>query len=974
VNEQPSSKWSKYFFGILIGLILIAWLSRVYTDYQWMASVEQAAVFVKILSTRAVLAAVVGVIWFVWLYLNMRYARKPLPADVTFVGRRLLPDEEREQIEQYADRGLLIIAIVAGLMAALAASGKWQDYLLFANAVDFGGTDPVLHYEIGFYVFKLGFIQYVWRSLLYGVIIAFVLSALVHLYQEAIRFVGNTVHIMPRARQHLFSLLALALFIKIYDYRLMQFNLMYSSRGEFFSGLSYADGHARFPVLFAMMGVALITGIIMLVSIRQRGFKLPGWALAGLIVISLLAGTVYPAAIQTLIVRPNQLEVEREYAAHNIKATNDAYGLSDVQAKTFPRSRPVTAGDISKNQETIKSIRLWDHRPLEITYDQEQGLRRYYKFADVDVDRYTLNGEYRQVMLSARQLNYGQLPSQTWVNKFLTYTHGYGLCVSPVHNADEAGFPLFWVKDIPPVAEYEELKLSQPRLYYMASTRPRLIELIAPPEQRPAPPNVNQPGGPEAGMQYQEPPPSFGAQQVRVEPNPYVIVNTKNPELDYPKTKTEGQAGQNVTTHYTGTGGVAIDNWLNRIAFAIRFKDKDILFTKYLKPGSKLQMNRYLPERLQAITPFPVVVYDPDPYLVVVDGRLKWICDAYTISRMYPYSTRWPQVGNLNYMRNSVKVVVDAYTGTPTFYIVDKQDPVLRCYRNIFPTLFTDAPMPAEVAKHIRYPQLMFRVQAEVYTRYHMKDPNTFFHNEDEWAIPPELYAGYRRPMEAYYVIVKLPGEDRAEFIQMVPMVLAGREEKNLVAWIAARSDQPHYGDLVVYKFSAAESFLGPMQFESLIDADDYISQQFSLWNVEGSQVVRGNTLIIPIENSLLYVEPIYIVSTEAAFPVLKQVILSSGERIVMKATLDEALESLFGSDAGVTVAKKPTAEVAEPTAPEVPTTTGVDVDKLAQLIRRAQQLSAEADRLRRTGDLAAYQAKNEELQKVIKQLGAAVP
>ncbi len=493
--------------------------------------------------------------------------------------------------------------------------------------------------------------------------------------------------------------------------------------------------------------------------------------------------------------------------------------------------------------------------------------------------------------------------------------------------------------------------------------------MIAPPEQRPPPPDVSQPGGPEAGMQYQEPP-SFGTQQVRVEPNPYVIVNTKNPELDYPKT--EGPAGQNVTTHYAGTGGVAIGNWLNRIAFAVRFKDKDIVLTNYIKPGSKIQMNRYVPDRLQAIIPFPAVVYDPDPYLVVADGRLKWLCDAYTVSRMYPYSTRNPQIGSLNYMRNSVKVVVDAYTGQPTFYAVDDQDPVLQCYRKIFPTLFTDSKqMPKAIREHVRYPQLLFRVQAEIYTRYHMKDAATFFHNEDEWAIPPELYAGYRRPMEAYYVIVKLPGESKAEFIQMMPMVLAGREEKNLVAWMAARSDGDNYGELLVYKFSAAESFLGPMQFESLIDQDDYISKQISLWDQKGSQVVRGNTLVIPIEHSLLYVEPLYLVSTEAAFPVMKQVIVSSGERIVMKPTLDEALEDLFGAGARVTVAKTPAAGVTEPTAPGTPT--GVDVDTLAQLIGRAQTLSAEADRLRRTGDLAGYQAKNEELQKVIRQLGAAV-
>ncbi len=974
MNEQPSSKWSKYFLGILIGLILIAWLCRVYTDYEWMKSVAQAAVFVKILSTRVMLAVVVGVICFIWFYLNMRYARKPLPADVTFVGRRLLPDEEREQIEQYADRGLLIIAIVAGLMAALVASGKWQDYLLFTNAVDFGATDPILHHEIGFYVFKLSFIQYVWRSLLYGVIIAFVLSTLVHLYQEAIRFVGNTVHIMPRARQHLFALLALALFIKIYDYRLMQFNLMYSTRSQSFFGASYADLHAKFPVLYIMMAAALIAGILMLVCIRRRGFKLAGWTIGMLLVVSLLAGTAYPALVHQLIVKPNELAVETRFIQHNIHATNEAYGLTNAKIGRFPEEQPLTAEIIANNQETIKSIRLWDHRPLETTYDQKQGLRPYYKFADVDVDRYTINGEYRQVMLAARQLNYAGLPakSQTWVNKYLTYTHGYGLCMSPVHESADGGLPRLWVKDLPPEGSYDELKVERPGLYYMAKHGARLIEVIAPPEHRPPPPDVNRPGGPEQGMQYQEPPPSIGAQTVRVEQTAYTIVNTKNRELDYPQT---AAAGQNEMTHYAGTGGVSISGLLRRLVFAMRFKDKNILLTPALTLGSKIQMNRYVPDRLYAITPFPIMVYDPDPYLVLVDGQLKWICDAYTVSRMYPYSTRMPpQLGSLNYIRNSVKVVVDAYNGKPTFYVFDESDPVLQCYRKIFPSLFTDsAQMPPELRKHIRYPQLLFRVQAETYARYHMKDVGTFYNNEDEWAIPPELYAGYPRSMEAYYIILKLPGEERAEFIQMVPMVLKGREDKNLVAWIAARSDEPHYGELLVYQFSAAQFFLGPMLFESLVDQDPAISEKLTLWGQSGSQVIRGNTLVIPIEQSLLYVEPIYLVSTETPFPVLHRVVVAAGNEIVMEPTLDQALAKLFGRAARVTVAKEPTAEVAEPSAPEAPTPAGVDVDKLAQLIREAQTLSAEADRLRRTGDLAGYQAKNEELQKVIKQLGAAV-
>ena len=970
MNQQQSSKWMRYFFGIVVALIFIGWLSRVWTDYLWMTSVAQGPVFVKILVTKLLLGVIVGVIFFVWLFINIRIARRPLPADVTFVGRRLLPDEERKQIEQYADRALLIFALVAAFLAASLATGKWRDYLLFANGGEFGIADAELGLDVGFYVFKLAFIQYVWRSLLYGVVIAFAVSALVHLYQETIRIVGNTLHIMPRARKHLFILLAAVLFLKIYDYRLMQFNLMYSTRSQSFFGGSYADFHAKFPVLFVMMGIVLIAGVLMLACIRRRGFKLAGWTLGGLLVVSLLAGTAYPALIHQLIVKPNELAVESKYIEHNIKATNDAYGLTDAKIGPFPEEQPLTAQVIANNQETIKSIRLWDHRPLETTYDQKQGLRPYYKFADVDVDRYTINGEYRQVMLAARQLNYAGLPakSQTWVNRYLTYTHGYGLCMSPVHESADGGLPRLWIKDLPPESDYGNLKVERPGLYYMVKHRPRLIELIAPPERRPPPPDVNQPSGPGAGMEYQEPPPSIGARSVRVEQTPYAIVNTSNRELDYPQT---GTTGQNVTTHYAGEGGVPISGLLRRLAFALRFKDKNILLTPALLPESKIHMNRYVPDRLYAITPFPIMVYDPDPYLILVDGELKWICDAYTISRMYPYSTRMPpELGSLNYIRNSVKVVVDAYDGKPTFYVFDETDPVLQCYRRIFPTLFTDlAQMPASVRAHIRYPQLLFRVQAETYGRYHMKDVGTFYNNEDEWTIPPELYSGYQRSMEAYYIILKLPGEERAEFIQMVPMVLKGREDKNLVAWMAARSDEPHYGELLVYQFSAAEFFLGPMQFESLVDQDPAISEKLTLWGQSGSQVIRGNTLVIPIEQSLLYVEPIYLVSTETPFPVLQQVVVAAGNEIVMEPTLEQALARLFGQAARVTPTVAPPS--AEPAAPAAPTE--ADLGELKRIIQRALQLEAEAAQLLREGDLAGYQQKQQEQKRLLEQLGGAV-
>ena len=495
-----TSKWIRYFFVImLIGIVVVKLLS-LYTDYLWMGSVGQGAVFKTILGTRVLLGIIVGGLFFVWLWLNIRIARRPLPADVTFIGRRLLPEEEREQIEQYADRSLLIFALAGGLLAALYGSGRWLEYLQFTHAVDFGSADPLLGRDVGFYVFKLNFIQYLWRSCFYAVVIAFVVSVLVHLYQEAIRLVGNTVHALPRARLHCLGLLALALFVKMYGYRLMQYNLMYSTRGEFFSGASYADAHARFPLLYLMMILVGVVGIVMLISIRQRGFKLAGWALGILVAVSFLGGSVYPAAIQKLVVQPTQLQKEYSYIQHNIAATNQAYGLDGITETQFPGTGELTAEVIGANPETISNIRLWDHRPLQTTYDQIQAHRAYYKFADVDVDRYWIKGQYRQVMLSARQIDYAELPKPiTWVNTYLSYTHGYGLAMSPVTEISKDGWPYLWVQDLPVTSIDPTLEVQQPALYYMTSTHPRLIELIAPPEALPSPvaaPSAEGPGAP----------------------------------------------------------------------------------------------------------------------------------------------------------------------------------------------------------------------------------------------------------------------------------------------------------------------------------------------------------------------------------------------------------------------------------------------------------------------------------------------
>jgi uncharacterized membrane protein (UPF0182 family) len=987
-------------FAWILGIVLVVLglmrLLTLYTDYLWMGSVGQQAVFTKLLCTKVGLGLVMGIVFFAWLWLNLRLARRKPAEDVTLIGKRLLPDEDREQIEQYADKALLIFCIIGALFAAFYAAAQALPLLQFLNAVPFGKADALFGNDAGFYIFRLPFLVYLYRSAMYMVVIALIAVVLIHLYQENIRLVGNTVHANSRARKQVLILLGLALLVKIYGYRLAMYNLLYSSTGKVFSGASYADVHARLPVLWLMMAVALGTAVIVLATINRRNFKAAGWALGVLIVVSLLGGTVYPAAIQRLVVIPNQLEKEQPYLRRNIEATRDSFGLTQVHRRTYTVATSISPQRLDASRETLKSVRLWDYRPLETTFDMLQTLRSYYSFPGVDVDRYEVGGELRQVSISARQLDYTKLPAINWLNQHLIYTHGYGAVVSPVNEADSRGLPVFWVSGLPPVTTVPQMEIKQPAVYYQSAALPPLIELVSSPpslptagQEQPAPAT---PGGPGAGPPAAPPPvPTGPLYKQPAGEVPYVLVNTNQPELDYPSLGGTNQAAgsdQNKMTSYQGQGGVVLNSFFRRLAFAARFSDLQILLTTYLKPDSRIQINRYLPQQLSAVAPF--MIYDPDPYLVVEDGRLRWICDAYTASSRYPYATLASQVSTdavnlpgVNYLRNAVKVVVDAYDGIPTFYVVDPQDPMVQCYRKIFPTLFTDQQqMTPTIRRHLRYPLLQFLTQAKVYGLYHIEDTTTYFSREDQWAVPPEVYQGAARPTEPYYVVMQLPGADRQQFLVMLPFVLKGREERVAVAWMAAICDDPDYGRLVVYDFPKGEAVMGPMQFEGLIDQNTQISQDFTLWNQSGSRVVRGNTLMIPIDGNMLYVEPVYLVSTEKnAIPQLQRVIVAHGEKIVMEPTLDEALTRLFGVQLDLAaggpqkiIVSGPGAGAAAPTVtPPAPGGAGVapvaPSEGNRELIQRANQAFQEGDAARRQGDLATYQQKMEEVGRILKQL-----
>ncbi len=969
---SPWSRFLYWFFGIVLAIVLILKLLTVYTDWLWFLAMGQGAVFATIFRVRVGLGLVLGLAFFGWMLLNVRIARRPLPEGLILVGRRLLSDEEREQVEQYMDRMLLIFCIMAGLLVGLVASSHWLDYIHFRNPVPFGYTDPLFGRDASFYVFRLPFMIYLWRVVFYGFSIALIVSVLVHFYQEAIRIVGNTVHAIPRARAHILLLLAGALATKAVGYRLDMFRLTLSPRGQVFFGACYADVHGRLPVMWILMGLCAIAAIICLLSIRGRRFLWPGGALAVVIVFAVLGGWAYPALLQRLVVKPNQLAKERKFIEYNIQATNVAYKLNEVHDTRYAYKPWISWEKLMKNRATLENVRLWDHRPLEQTFQHTQALRAYYAFSDVDVDRYVVDGRYRQVMLAARQLDYRKIPPpQTWVKTYLQYTHGYGLCVAPVTDALPEGLPVLWVRDIPPVAVKPELKVDRPALYYMASLHPRLIEYISPPEEEPPteevkPKEMEEVGEQPKGTRRETARRTRTTKGVQTD---YVIVNTTEWELDYPRVGA-GVLGEgaNVLTRYKGRGGVPISSFFHRLAFAARFMDLQILLTTSVKPDSRILINRYLPERFHALAPW--LMYDPDPYLVIIDGKLKWMCDAYTVSQWFPYSHKI--MLGINYIRNSVKIVCDAYDGIPEYYVYDPSDPLIQCYMKVFPTLFRrKEQMPAEVRKHVRYPQLLFILQAEVYADYHMKDPETFYQREDSWSIPVEYYSRGRRLVEAYYVIMKLPGEEKEEFVIMLPLTLRGREERVMVAWMAARCDEPNYGELIVYRLPKGTLCYGPMQVEFRINQHPTFSELQTLWGQLGSRVIRGNLLAIPVDNSMLYVEPIYLVSTESGaegeggLPELRMVVAAMGDRIGLGRTLWDALADLYGKPVarGIAAAEEKRAARTVPGAP------APQPGDIKTLIERALKLDDEAKALLRQGDLAGYQRKQEEQRQILEQL-----
>ena len=872
-------------------------LVRFYTDWLWFGEVGYQDVFLTIVRSQASLFTITFVIAVLWLVFNLRLAlgsmREGRPIFTTQQGIEVaLPG--RQQLQTIASA----IAMVLSGLIGLYASSQWETWVLWQKAVPFGQPDPILGYDIGFYVFTIPFLQFV-RGMAQTLVIMAALGAGAIYALSGMFLTGpsSILSMTPTVRRHIALLVAVFFLLVAGGAWLGRFELLAHPAGIIY-GASYADVQARMPVALMLSVVSVLGAILAIVhGLTRRNWPIPV-AVALYLLVS-LGGEAYATLLQRFVVTPNEQARESPYIRNNIDATRRAFALDRVEERGLTGDAVLTREDITRNAPTLQNIRLWDHQPLLDTFGQLQEIRTYYDFVSVDNDRYVVNGRPQQVMLSARELNSNSLPNRTWVNERLTFTHGYGLTLGPVNQVTSEGLPVLYVRNLP-TETMPELPITEPSLY-------------------------------------------FGELS-----NDYVIVRTRTREFHYPR------GDENVFTQYAGSGGLALESLGRRIMFALRFGAYQIAFNDDISGESRILFHRNIAERVQEIAPF--LTFDRDPYLVLADGRLYWMYDAYTTSNRYPYSTL---AGGVNYIRNSVKIVIEAYHGTTTFYAADPRDPVLATYANVFSGMFKPlAEMPATLRSHIRYPEDLFALQASVFATYHMTEPPVFYNREDQWEVPTIDDSGEAQAaMQPYYTIMRLPGETDPEFIQMLPFT--PRRKDNLAAWLVARSDPEHYGEVRVFEFPKQKVVFGPRQVVARINQDQMISPQITLWNQQGSQVTWGTLMVIPIEESLIYVRPLYLRGAGGRIPELTRVVVVYQDQIVMEQTLEAALARLFGG-APPRVPPTTTTSTSTSAQPTQPVTTAVAAaaagsPQLAVLADEAQAHYRRAIDAQRAGDWSKY-------------------
>ncbi|HZU72486.1 MAG TPA: UPF0182 family protein [Acidimicrobiales bacterium] len=924
---------------VIVGLFSLRGIAGFYTDYLWFASVHLTSVWRGVVWTKVVLALLFTALFFVAMWTSLAIADRVAPT-----ARSAGPEDEfvqryRDAIGPHAGRVRTVVALVFALLVGTGASGQWNKWLLYRNGGTFGINEPQFHRDLGFFVFRLPFYSWLVSWAFLSIVVITIITIVAHYMNGGIRLQAPHNRVSPQVKAHISLLLGALALLKAVGYYLQRFELDFSTRGVV-NGATYTDVHAQLPALTLLILISLVAFVLFIYNIRLQGWVMPIIGVGLWAFVSLIVGAVYPAFIQKFRVQPAENAFERPYLQRNMTATRTAYGLDHVQVTNYAYTPDVTATDLTRDPQTVRNIRLWDPTFAVPAYQKLQEIRSYYQFNDLGIDRYNLGGAETQTLIAVRQLNPTDLPAQSWVNVHLQYTHGYGAVLSPANASTADGSPSFVIQNIPPTSSPGAPTITQPAVYF----------------------GLNMSG--------------------------YVIADSRQPELDYQRPD-----GSNVSSTYRGQGGVQLGSLFRRAAFALRFGDINPLISGQVTSDSRVIYYRDLQQRVSKAAPF--LQLDSDPYAAIVDGRIVWIQDAYTTTRNYPYSQlanvpSLPQNSGLNvdfnYIRNSVKVVVDAYDGSMRFYVMDPTDPIIKAYEKAFPRLFTPASdMSLGLRAHLRYPEDLFRTQVTTYGRYHIQKVNDFYAAANAWNIsqnagegPPDAalqatqttnaqgfpVSSTLTRMDPQYLLMRLPGSPNPNFLILdafVP-VSQGDKQQNLTAFMVGQSDPSDYGQLQVYIMPPGQLIDGPALIDARIAANPTISEQISLLNQQGSQVELGNVLVIPIQKSLLYIRPLYVQSARNPLPQLQKVIVVSGTQVAMADTLQASLAAIFGT-APPTLEQK---QGGVPTTPSAPTS-GTP-SNVAQLLAQAAQAYAAAQQDLANGNLGAYQTDVNKMGQLISQ------
>jgi uncharacterized membrane protein (UPF0182 family) len=924
--------------AVIVVIIVIASLRTFaifYTDALWFSSVSLHSVWVKLFEIKFGLMVVFSAIFAVMLLASLLVAERLAPKGPSLDAEDEFVKRYQEVIGPYARWLRAGVVVVLSLIVGSQAIGQWNNWILFRNSTSFSATDPQFHRNVGYFVFTLPFEQFLVHWTLVALFVVLLVTLLSHYLNGGIRLQGSRPRVRPAVKAHISVILGLLALVKAVGYYLARFNLDLSNNG-YVQGSGYTDVHARLPALELLILVSLAAAALLIYNIRRQGWALPILGVGLWFLVALTAGTIYPAAVQAFKVNPAQNTLERPYIQRNIQATRTAMGITDVKSTPYAATSSLTATQLSANSDTLANVRLWDPTQTQATYDKKQDIRSYYQFNSLAVDRYKVNGVETPTVVGVREINDADLPSTSWVNTKLQYTHGYGMIVSPANTASGAGDPQFAVSEVPPTSNSGLPAVKQPSVYF----------------------GLNNTG--------------------------YVVANTKQPEIDFQLTNQT-----NVETHYTGSGGVQLSNFFDQAMFAIRFSDINLIISNQITNDSRLMFDRGVQARVTKAAPF--LSLDADPYPVLLNGRIDWVQDAYTTTDNYPYSqnvdtSSLPQGSglnqNLNYVRNSVKVLVDAYTGKMTFYVMDPSDPIIQTYQKAFPGMFTPASkMSAALRSHLRYPEDIFTLQATTYGRYHITNAQSFYSAAGAWTLSPspgsgspsqalqttlttnaqgqQVSTGQLVRMAPIYQELRVPGQSQQTFNLLDAFVPVSTQSQiqTLSGFMMAGSDPGHYGQLDMFVTPPNNPVDGPSIVAARIDANSTVSKAITLLNTGGSSALLANVLMIPVSEGLLYIQPLYVQSSRNAFPELQQVIAVYGNTVAMEPTLGGALSDVFSAPVS--------------TAPTPGGSSGALSPQVKSLLNQAQAAYQQSQADLKSGNLGAYQNDINGLESLLNQVQA---